>query len=475
MFEDLLRHWSLKRKLIGGFGVIMLAMVLAEIFSFVQIRRLSAYVSKSATIHELTAIGTQASDMIGLERAIILYSIFDDRSNVQQFKARLRQASGEFQRSLNSVGSRVSSSEAKQAVDTLRSKYATWAGMDNEIISALDGQQVDVAEKKVADSSFNTTVDDMRRLADQMSDYETRSLDHDASSAVVACLIGFGIIAVVIIAVGAGVLLYVRRVSDILGNLTNTLAGNSQQVETLSIQVNAASESLARESSAQAASLEETSASSEEITAMTRRNVESSKSAAALMSKVDDFVQAGNRTLESMVISMQEINSSSGKISKIIRVIDDIAFQTNILALNAAVEAARAGELGMGFAVVADEVRNLAQRSAQAAKDTAGMIEESIVKSGDGQKRLNDLSEMIRSITESSSKVKALVDNVNHGSQEQARGIEQISTAVNQMEKMTSHTATTTSETARASDQLSAEARDLSQVVVHLRSLVDGH
>src|SRR5262249_43417277 len=149
-------------------------------------------------------------------------------------------------------------------------------------------------------------------------------------------------------------------------------------------------------------------------------------SAANLVTHSQMQFEQTNRALDSMVTAMAEINTQSDKISKIIKVIDEIAFQTNILALNAAVEAARAGEAGTGFAVVADEVRNLAQRCAQAARDTAALIEESIAKSNDGKVRMDEVTASIKLVTDEAAKVKMLVDEVNLGSGEQTRGIEQI-------------------------------------------------
>ena len=151
--------------------------------------------------------------------------------------------------------------------------------------------------------------------------------------------------------------------------------------------------------------------------------------------------------------------------------IDEIAFQTNILALNAAVEAARAGEAGMGFAVVADEVRNLAHRSAQAAKDTAALIEESIGKSNEGSRKLDLVAKSIQQITGSSTQVKTLVDEIDVGSQEQSRGIEQISMAVGQMEKVTQRNAANAEESAAASEELAAQARSLYETVERLRQI----
>ena len=175
-----------------------------------------------------------------------------------------------------------------------------------------------------------------------------------------------------------------------------------------------------------------------------------------------------------MLGSMNSINESSAKISKIIKVIDEIAFQTNILALNAAVEAARAGNAGMGFAVVADEVRNLAQRSAQAAKDTAELIEDSIQRSTEGSSKLNEVADAIRKITGNAESVRTLVTEVSLGSQEQARGIDQIAKAITQMEQVTQQVAANAEESAASSEELSSQAESLDRVVARLTSMVGG-
>ena len=207
---------------------------------------------------------------------------------------------------------------------------------------------------------------------------------------------------------------------------------------------------------------------------MTRQNAENSQTAAGLMTEVDGHVRTSNATLADMVSSMAALTESSGKVAKIIKTIDEIAFQTNILALNAAVEAARAGQAGMGFAVVADEVRNLAQRSAKAAKDTAALIEESIAKAQSGNHKVEQVAGSIASITESVIKVKGLVEEVSLASAQQAQGVEQVSQAIAQMEKVTQTTAATAEESAAASEELNAQAEGSMAVVARLEALVGG-
>ena len=179
-----------------------------------------------------------------------------------------------------------------------------------------------------------------------------------------------------------------RDIGGRLRRVARELGENAEQMASAASQVSASSQALAESASEQAASLEETSASSEEINAISRRNSENFRGAAGLVTQSQQKFAAANQSLQAMVAAMGEIGASSHKISGIAKVIGEIAFQTDILALNAAVEAARAGAAGMGFAVVAEEARNLAQRCAQAAKDTAGLIEESIATSRHGNAQL---------------------------------------------------------------------------------------
>jgi len=295
------------------------------------------------------------------------------------------------------------------------------------------------------------------------------AIDAASRSAMVVLVAGVAIA----FALGATIALAsIRGTNSVLRRATLELSGGAEHVVSASKQVAGASHSLSQGATSQASSLEETSASMEEMASMTRKNAENSQQAAATVAETEQLVKSANVALNEMEASMAAIKDSSDKVARIIRTIDEIAFQTNILALNAAVEAARAGEAGMGFAVVADEVRALAQRSAQAAKDTATLIEESIANSNQGQHKVLQVSGAMESITQSTMKVKGLVDAVSVASQEQAQGIDQVSQAIAQMEKVTQATAATAEQSAAASEELSAQAAASMQVVARLEALV---
>ncbi len=299
----------------------------------------------------------------------------------------------------------------------------------------------------------------------------------DVADARIAAAMGKGTAVVVFLIVLAGVLLHVatqRTVIRPVAAVVNQLMEGADEVSKVAGQVSSTAQSLSQGTTEQAASLEETSASMEEMSAMTKHNAENSGKAAQVMGEVDRSVSETALALTDMHASMAAIQESSQRVSKIIKTIDEIAFQTNILALNAAVEAARAGEAGMGFAVVADEVRGLAHRSAQAAKDTTVLIEESSRTAVEGNARLERFTVALAKITESVGSVKGMVDEVRHASAQQAQGIEQVTQAIGQMEKVTQMSAGTAEESAAASEELSGQALHTHQLVEALQALVVG-
>ena len=295
----------------------------------------------------------------------------------------------------------------------------------------------------------------------------------DAQVALATLMINtIGIVAIILGIVAA--VLITRSITKPIQRIIAGLTEGSEQVAAASGQVSAASQSLAEGATEQAAGLEETSSSLEEMSSMTKQNADNAQQANTLASETRRAADTGSQAMQRMNTAIQEIQKSSDETAKIIKVIDEIAFQTNLLALNAAVEAARAGEAGKGFAVVAEEVRNLAMRSAEAAKNTASMIEESVKNSKNGVDIAGEVGKVLDEIVGSIGKTTDLVSEIAAASAEQAQGIDQVNTAVAQMDKVTQQNAANAEESASASEELSSQAESMNDIVAELVALVGG-
>lgn len=284
-----------------------------------------------------------------------------------------------------------------------------------------------------------------------------------------------GAFSIFLILMGVFIALYynnslIRPIRNFIKNLYQI----TQQVAATSIQLTATSQQLSQGSSEQASAIEETLATFEETAAMLQQNNANTLQAAHLSEQAQESASKGSAEMQEMISSMAEIKKSSNQIAKIIKVIDDIAFQTNILSLNAAIEAARAGEAGLGFAVVAEEVRHLAEKSAQAAKNTTDIIEANINLSGKGAAVSESARDALTEITVQSKKVNELLAEISAASQEQAGGVEQINISMAQVAVVTQQNAANAVESAAAAKELSVQLDNMKKLMNDLTELVIG-
>jgi methyl-accepting chemotaxis protein len=470
---------NLRRKLLVGYGVMLGLLLVLGAAALLSLRNLNDDLDRATRVtarKQFLAGGVNAatSEMTSLERASVLAAVVGDKAHSDSYQQQFRDPQQRLQEAVAEL--RRLSDETDG--DGLLARIEQQAGLvgqgQEELRQAMASQQLDAALAIFA-QRLQPRLEEIARESSSLVEHQNNDLAATAaaSAAKAARIRGLTVgIALLAIIVGCGVLWIVRGANLALQNLAARMSSSADKVATAAGQVSGASRSLAQGASEQAASLEETSASTEEIASITRQNADHTMQVANLMQQSEREASEVNQTLDRMVDKMKEIDASSNKIARIIKVIDEIAFQTNILALNAAVEAARAGEAGLGFAVVADEVRNLAQRCAQAARDTASLIEESIATSHDGNARLDQVAGAIRAMTDNSVRVKSLVDDVSIGSQEQSRGMEQISRAVLHMEKVTQTTAAGAEQSAAAGAQLDGHAGDLRSLVHEMREMV---
>ncbi len=472
------KNVTIGSKLMGSF-VAMLALVLLLGLSSLKVsrdmnRELDQAVNVIAKQQEIAGqISTAASDMEALERGIALATALQQEKKTEAFMKSFGENEQKVTQKLKEFEALVIGQPTAET-EKLKVEFAGVQSDHAKMLEQLSKQKFDMA-LAMLDSTLLPRLGEMRAEAKKLMIKEAQMLAAGSAAAEKTQTQGLWLTLgsiLLCVCVGAVVAYTVRQTTQKLRVITGKMDHAARQVTEACGQISESSQSLADGANEQAASLEETSASSQEMSSMTQKNADSSRQVADLMQRVDERVAEANRTLEEMVCSMAAINGSSEKIARIIKVIDEISFQTNILALNAAVEAARAGEAGMGFAVVADEVRNLAQRCAQAAGDTENLIQESISTSNEGTVKLGRMTSAIKSITTSADQVKQLVQEVNAGSQEQAHGVDHIASALNQMEQVTMQTASNAERSAAASQSMLEQSEMMTELVDQLVSMV---
>jgi methyl-accepting chemotaxis protein len=408
------------------------------------------------------------------ERGMLLFSYIKDVGQVDKCRDAFDQAVNGAMEKIAAIRPLLRTDNERQFMDQIQAGIEDYKARQLEVRKILAAGHVPEAtayDRRVlvaAGAKIVAALDEFTQARNSVDADRNSEAARMKRTAKVVLLLGLLCCA----GIGLAVSYAMSRATGALQRTASELGQAAHQVAGAASQVSAASTSLAQGASQQAASLEETSASSSEVSAMAGKNTGLSRTAAELVTQSQRRFEETSLSLEQTVAAMGEIHTQSGKISKIIKTIDEIAFQTNILALNAAVEAARAGEAGMGFAVVADEVRNLAQRSAQAARDTSSLIEESISKSNDGKSKVDQVAVAVREIIGEAARVKDLVDKMSAGSSQQAQGTVQISRAITQMEQVTQQTAATAEEAAAAAEELTAQSAALNEIVGRLTELV---
>jgi methyl-accepting chemotaxis protein len=468
-----MQNWTIGRKLFAATGVLAALLALSGATALWSASLIQARLEETGrrTARRITLaeqVKLASFKLFAAEKIIILAGFDSDNALRDQWKDRVAQTGSNLSRDIEELRSLMRLESGRQAAAALASGVDEWKRINSQVIALVEAGSFHEAQQLSLTKS-RPIVEANEHAAETISANQVKFLAEDMAASDVAyartqwTFFGVGAIAFGVV----GLIVWV--VIGINGSLRQTASDlriGAEQVTAASSQVSSAAQMLSQGATEQAAALEETSASMEEMASLTRRNAENAGRAAHLAGDMAGQVAQSNRAFQQMVESMTAISESSDKVAKIIRAIDEIAFQTNILALNAAVEAARAGDAGMGFAVVADEVRNLAQRSAQAARDTAGLIEESLTRSREGATNVNQVAAAMHAITDTVTQVKSIVAEVHEASAQQTTGIDQVAQAIQQMEKVTQTTAATAEESAAASEELNAQA-ETSMGVVH--------
>ncbi len=470
-------NWTIGRRIVAGFAAVLLITALVGAFALNRIRAIEV------ATHEVTDRAMRSAALFSKIESLVKDNFISTSQHINETE---ETAMAAIEKDMNAKSETLTalykeldgllvSDLAKQNYESIKPERAAYRDMRTKVL-ALSRKD----EKASAQTWLNTQLlpifgryTNALEKSLQINRDESDAAAAEAAECIRQTRVGVPLGSLVAIIVGAGVAyLITRKTNRVLWHVSGEVREGAAQVGQAANQVNSASQSLAQGTSEQAASLEETSASLEEITSMTARNADSASNAKDLANRTRTTAETGSGDMHAMTTAMDAIKTSSDSIAKIIKTIDEIAFQTNILALNAAVEAARAGEAGAGFAVVAEEVRALAQRCAQAARETTTSIEDSIQKAGHGVAISGKVAASLQQIVENARKVDELIGEIATASKEQSQGLNQIVTAVAQMDKVTQNLAAGAEESAASAQEMHGQAMALEHAIGALDQLV---
>jgi len=501
-------NWTIKKQITLGLSILILINIVVGIFTSAGISKLKSF-AENISGSQLRGVYVMGQIQSGENEAydlMLQHILADTKDETNSYNTRLTESDARLDQLMiayeqaPSIDDREREMFEKVIADR-NAFHKAWApvrelslGLKNKEAFALFKEKVQPAFEKLK-TDLQNEMDYNKRVA-EVTAQESIAITNNTSSVVNLSII------VMLSACTAIAFVIVRSLNRVLTNVADTLGDGANQIVAATGQLASASQSLAQNANEQAASLQETSSAIEQIGSMTKRNSESAQAAQTLSSETRSAAETCSQRTEEMQTTMKAIQkastemavaihgitTSSNSISKIISTIDEIAFQTNILALNAAVEAARAGEAGMGFAVVAEEVRSLAKRSADAAKETATLIEAAVTQSQLGVEvnsrvtariaevvqKANGVRDSLSHIVAKAREVDSVVGQITEASKEQNSGLEQINSAINLMNQVTQANAAGSEETASASEELTAQSIELRAGVDVLVKLVNG-
>ena len=474
-----MKNWTISRRIQTGFSIIVLLATAFGAFSLYRINSLKQNILDLGenSIPSIVTLTNASAIVRDTSLSMEQMEGVTDAKAIAQFEREALERKGKIETYFKTYDKLISDAEDRRIFDSVKNAEEAY-------FSAYERAYDLMAQGKAADydkAAVETVIPAYKKFVECLDENIQYNENLAKASSDAGKLNASSTLLVVGVLLGANILLaglmgwtISKSTNQALQSLAGNLDQGAMQTASASRQVSMASNQLSSGSSQQASSVQETSTSLEEMSSMIRATAENAQRAKALATEARAESEAGAQTMEQMMQAMTAINTSSAEVAKIVKNIDEIAFQTNILALNAAVEAARAGEAGAGFAVVADEVRSLAQRSAAAAKETADKIEAAIANSRNGSQCSIKVGESLKLITNKVSATDALVAEIASAAKEQALGIQQVNNAMAQMDKVTQSNAASAEESASAAEELDAQAETMKDLVGQLRQLVGG-